>query len=205
MGSELRRWTVGLALCTCAPFAVAAADAVDAKPRALTIHWSDPENQFPFGMDELIAQARALFAPLGIELNFAPSGTVITRDHVQVVLLAVDRSGGRMGAHTMACVQRGAGLQPAAWILVPQVRAALGLPPQRFPAEAPLLSRALARVMAHELIHLIAPDLPHVPGGLMNATLGRDLLLKPLAAAVDGGVARAVRSAFESWPTLTGA
>lgn len=200
MRSTVRRFTVGLSLCAVANLAhlAGAAEA----PRRLTIQWSDPEEQFPFAMDELVAEARSLFAPLGIDLDWAPSGTSTTRDHVQVVLLAVDRSGGRMGTHTMACVQKGPRAQ-AAWILVPRVRAALGLPAEhRLPGEGPLLARALARVMAHELIHLIAPDLPHVPGGLMNASLGRDILVRPLAAALDNGMARAVRAAFLSWRGL---
>lgn len=203
MRSTVRRLTVVLGLCTCAHLASAAAHAGEAAARRLTIQWSDPEGQFPFALDELAAEARSLFRPLGIELTWALSGTAITRDHVQVVLLAADRSGGRMGTHTMACVQGGPRFQPATWILVPRVRAALGLPPeQTLPGEGPLLSRALARVMAHELVHLIAPDLPHAPAGLMNATLGRDFLLRPLAVAFDGRVARAVRTAFESWPGL---
>jgi hypothetical protein len=205
MRATMRRFTVGLVLCTSAAVATAAVDASETTPRRLKIHWSDPEGQFPFAPDGLIAEARSLFAPAGIDLEWAPAGTVVTRDHVQVILLALDRSGGRMGAQTMACVQRGPKSQPVAWILVPQVRAALGLPSKRLPGEEPLLSRALARVMAHEIIHLIAPNVPHVPGGLMNASMGRDTLLRPLAATLNGGLARAVQAAFESWPGLTGA
>lgn len=195
------RLAFGLVACTGAHAAVAVAQAADAAPRRLTIHWSDPERQFPYHIDGLVAEARALFAPMGIELLWAPSGSVVTRDSVQMVLLARDRSGGRMGEHTMACVQSGPRAQPAAWILVPRVRETLGLPAQPLPNEGPLLSRALARVMAHELIHLIAPQVAHVPGGLMNASLGRDLLIGPLANALEGPVMQAVRTAFESWPT----
>lgn len=197
------RMAFGLAVCTCAHAALA--PAADAASRRLTIHWSDPEQQFPYGTDDLVAEARALFAPMGIELEWAPSGSVVTRDSVQVVLIARDRSGGRMGEHTMACVQSGPRAQPAAWILVPRVRETLGLPGERLPNEGPLLSRALARVMAHELIHLIAPQVPHVPGGLMNASLGRDFLIGPLANALERGVVQAVRAAFESWPPSAGA
>lgn len=196
MRFPVRGWTAGVALVVAQ---AAAFRAEAAETRRLTIHWSDPESQFPFETDELIAEARALFAPLGIELEWAPSGTTVTADHVQVVLLAADRSRGRMGAHTMACVQGGPGAQSVAWILVPRVRSALGLPPELQPDEGAILSRALARVMAHELIHLIAPGVPHAPEGLMNASLGREFLLRPLAPTIDRGLARAVRSAFASW------
>jgi hypothetical protein len=205
MRSAARRLTIGLTCCTCVHAAGAATVAAEAASRRLTIHWSDPERQFPFDMKPLVAEARALFAPIGIDLAWAPSDMELARDHVRVVLLALDRSGGRMGAHTMACVQEGPNAQPAAWILVPRVRETLGLPPQRLPDEEPLLARALARVMAHELIHLIAPRVPHVRGGLMNASLGRDFLLRPALAVLDGALVRAVRAAFESWPQAAGA
>jgi hypothetical protein len=198
------RLALALVVCTCA-HAVATAQAADAASRRLSIHWADPEKQFPHETEELVAEARALFAPMGIELLWAASGSVATRDTVQVVLLSRDRSGGRMGEHAMACVQSGPRAQPAAWILVPRVRETLGLPAQPLPNEGPLLSRALARVMAHELIHLIAPQVPHVPGGLMNASLGRDFLIGPLLNAFEDGVVREVRAAFESWPSPAGA
>jgi hypothetical protein len=198
MRSAACRWAFGLSLCACAS---STARADEPASRRLTIHWSDPERQFPFEVTQLVAEARGLFAPLGIGLDWAPPDMVVARDHVQVVLLALDRSRGMMGEHTLACVQEGPGSQPAAWILVPRVRATLGLPAQRLPNEGPLLSRALARVMAHELVHLIAPRIPHVPGSLMNASLGRDFLLRPAMGLLDGALARAVRVAFESWPS----
>lgn len=201
MRSAACRWTIALSLC--AGLQTAAAD--EPLPRRLTIHWSDPERQFPYEMAPLVAEARALFAPLGIGLDWAPADMVLARDHVQIVLLALDRSRGRMGEHTMACVQEGPAAQPAAWILVPRVRETLGLPPRPLPNEGPLLSRALARVMAHELVHLIAPRVRHAPGGLMNASLGRDFLIGPAMGLLDGALASAVRVAFESWPSAASA
>lgn len=181
--------------------AVPAALAQEERPRRLTLQWSDPEGQFRFERDLLEAEARALFAPLGIALEWAADGTAVARDGVQVILLSRDRSGGRMGSRlTMACVQRQESRQPALWIVVPQVRAALGLPAEPTLGEGPVLARALARVMSHELVHLIAPELPHAGRGLMSATLGRDFLRRPDTPVLDAGVARAVQQAAASWP-----
>ena len=79
------RLALALVVCTCA-HAVATAQAADAASRRLSIHWADPEKQFPHETEELVAEARALFAPMGIELLWAASGSVATRDTVQVVL-----------------------------------------------------------------------------------------------------------------------
>ena len=35
----------------------------------------------------------------------------------------------------------------------------------------------------------------------MSASLGRDFLLRPVMGLLDGKLARAVRTAFESWPS----
>lgn len=198
MRSVTRRILFGLQLCAAA--ATAAPAVADDATRWLTIQWSDPEGLFPFPMADLAAEARAVFAPLGIGLRWASAeATRVARDQVQVILLARDRSNGRMGERTLACVQAGPRSQAAAWILVPQVRASLGLPADRVPGEGPILARALARVIAHELIHVVAPGLPHASKGLMKPTLGRDFLRRPATPQLDPGLAHAVRSAFEAW------
>ena len=40
-----------------------------------------------------------------------------------------------------------------------------------------MVARAVGRILAHELVHLIAPDLPHARSGLMGASVGRAQLL----------------------------
>ena len=191
------RFLLGLGLVCATPLVARADDS----PLRLTIHWSDPEGQFPFALAGLAREAGALFAPLGIALDWASAdSTRVGPGHVQVVLLAHDRSNGRMGSRAMACVQSGVRSQPTTWILVPRVRASLGLPTEPRLGEGPLLARALARVMAHELVHLIAPALPHANGGLMNASLGRDFLARLATPAIDAALAHAIRSAFAPGP-----
>lgn len=46
-------------------------------------------------------------------------------------------------------------------------------------AGAEALGTALGRVLAHELIHTVAPDCPHTRGGLMAAHLSRQALTAP--------------------------
>jgi hypothetical protein len=55
---------------------------------------------------------------------------------------------------------------PTIWVFTPSVVAALGQPVQR--REAPDVTRALGlalgRVLAHELVHVLAPEIPHGHG-----------------------------------------
>ncbi len=49
----------------------------------------------------------------------------------------------------------------------------------RYGADCRLVARGMARIMAHEMLHVLAPGLPHSEEGLMKRALNRnDLLLE---------------------------
>jgi hypothetical protein len=84
------------------------------------------------------------------------------------------------------------------WIHVPSVRAAVGVSQRSGPGldvhTARRLGIALARVIAHEVVHALAPSLPH-GSGLMSARLDRRTLTAP-RVAVDPQVGLALRAAL---------
>jgi hypothetical protein len=87
------------------------------------------------------------------------------------------------------------------WVHVPSVAEAVGIERLRagsmldLPA-AHRLGLGLARVVAHETVHALAPGLPHGKG-LMSARLDRRMLTAP-KIAVDPSVSFAVRTAFQA-------
>jgi hypothetical protein len=89
--------------------------------------------------------------------------------------------------------------EPFVWVHVPSVRAAAGIASERTGPgldihTARRLGIALARVIAHEAVHAIAPLQPH-GGGLMSARLDRGMLTAA-SIAVDPEVGLAVRAAL---------
>ena len=92
---------------------------------------------------------------------------------------------------------------PFVWVHVPSVRAVIGLDP-RGPAFtlAPPASRALAialgRVVAHELVHALAPSVPHGTG-LMSAALTYRQLTAP-SIPFEAEVGLAVQAALRGDP-----
>ncbi|HVR70479.1 MAG TPA: hypothetical protein VMT87_06495, partial [Vicinamibacteria bacterium] len=58
---------------------------------------------------------------------------------------------------------------------------------------------ALGRVVAHELVHALAPQRPHVKGGLMAERMGRALLLAP-DLAIETATSEALRAAVRGRP-----
>jgi hypothetical protein len=61
------------------------------------------------------------------------------------------------------------------WVSVPNVRFLLGVSPTD-EGRAGVLSTALGRVIAHEVVHAFVPDRPHDPGGLMGRAVNRSQL-----------------------------
>jgi hypothetical protein len=85
------------------------------------------------------------------------------------------------------------------WVHVPSVRAATGLSTRGSGLNlefhsARRLGIALARVIAHEVVHALAPELPH-GSGLMSARLDHGMLTAA-TIAIDPQVGLAVRTAL---------
>jgi hypothetical protein len=83
------------------------------------------------------------------------------------------------------------------WVFMGNVRRALRLSPaSREPlslGRAEKLGRALARILAHELVHAGAPEEPHTRAGLMSPSLGEGVLTAPLLA-LDATTRQALRA-----------
>ena len=89
------------------------------------------------------------------------------------------------------------------WVHVPSVRAAAGVASSKIWPNLDLhsarrLGIALARVIAHEVVHAVAPGLPHGTG-LMAARLDWRMLTAP-SIAIDPQVGLAVRAALAGAP-----
>jgi hypothetical protein len=167
----------------------------DAPPVALVVRWHDPSHALPFDHAVLAGEVQSVLAPADLEMDWqAVADQSDARSTVRVVLLAAEQAG---PSDVMGSVQR-RGASRTAWISLPAVERTLGLPTDRTKLRPPgsdrSLAHALSRVIAHELVHLLAPDLPHTRDGLMAPRLGRPFLTGQ-RAVLSPAVADAVRSA----------
>jgi len=161
-------------------------DPVTASPR-LILRWVDPGGLFSIGSKTLGSRVRAIFEGIGVqttwregdEMPLAESSAV----RVRVFLLPTEPTACGLSSNAMGVVLSRTTPQDAVYIFFPSVARTLGYRPQELirhgglsVGHAMVLARALSRVVAHEVIHAVAPALAHGPKGLTKGKLDRHSL-----------------------------
>jgi hypothetical protein len=137
--------------------------ATPAEPRALVIRAHDLADA---GQEVLwlavVEMRRSLgFLPTPVEWSWTETDEVHSPDAV-VILLPSAPAGVPAG---VLAASKATTEPPTSWIYLDRVRWAMGHAGR--PEPEAVFARALGRVMAHELIHALAPDAPHAHSGLM--------------------------------------
>lgn len=112
-----------------------------------------------------------------------------------VVLLRRDHSARRGSERVLgACTPRAD--SPRAWVYLENLAWAMGVPAYDGPMtieQSTRLGRAIGRIVAHEVIHAVAPALGHARSGIMSPRFNRRDLLS-VYLPVDGATRRGVRA-----------
>jgi len=156
-----------------------------AAPR-LRLVWIDVLGSAPYAFPSAAQETSAILADAGVAAawTLGDSSTVTTGDELKVVLVPGVANGARLPEHVMGGT-RGGAQSHTTWIYLSNVLWALGVQdkgPRRLSLqEEEQVARALGRVVAHEVVHAVAPGVAHSHGGLMAGTLGRALLVQARA------------------------
>jgi hypothetical protein len=148
------------------------------RPR-LRLLWIDLAGAAPFVFPFASQEAAAILGEAGIavEWTVAAPASVTVQDALRVLILE-ETSGAMMTRATMGCTRRGS---RTAWVYLSNVLWALGLRDGGgrglLGREQAEVGRALGRVVAHEIVHILAPGLRHSRHGLMADRLSRTLLV----------------------------
>jgi hypothetical protein len=187
--------------------ACAGAEPQAADGAALSLVWYDPA-RVASGTERLARREAAdLLARLGASVSWrnGVAGELTGSAEVWVVLVA---SGPQppTGTLVLGSTRARTTSTRVLWVRVPNVVAAVGAShsrPVRLlpPEELRMVGIALGRVIAHEVVHVVDPSLPH-GSGLMSGSLTRGQLTAPLIA-VGHEAALAVRAALRGEPTFT--
>jgi hypothetical protein len=153
-------------------------------PPDLTLRWFDVHGLLPDGFDAVALQVESIFRGIGVEVAWsqgAVGGGFEKNDRLEIpVILLRSQPPGLGPRRVMGAVVRGSSKPSPIWIVLDNVRWALGhrgrLPKGDANSE---LAVALGRVVVHEVIHAIAPEHPHEAKGLMHRAIGRSELVGP--------------------------
>lgn len=151
-------------------------------------------------------EARSILKKMGLSVAWrrGDAAEVARPGEVRVILL--DRAAARApGVLVLGATPATFEGEPFVWVHVPSVRAVVGLRPDGPPATVePPLTRAfgvaLGRVVAHELVHALAPSVPHGTGLMSEKLTRRQLTAVTLPVAPEIGLA--VRAALRGEPSL---
>ena len=161
-------------------------------PNVLRVLWVDMDGSCPVSEVTVTIEVRRIFGSAGLEVEWqsgVPS-SVSTPDVVRVTVLSEDRAGRKqppMGA-TMDARH--------VFVLCSEVARALTVGGRR--SSGPELSRAVGRVVAHELVHALAPGIKHARFGLMKPILTAAALTQP-GLLIDLDTRRTLRREIEKF------
>jgi hypothetical protein len=188
----------------------AAPDAADLPARPLiTLYAYDVHELLDPLFAEVAAETTAIFEEMGVEIEWRKGGlgTIYgggPSREIPIIVLKEPPGGHRRKSNVLGLVPKG---KPAAvWVFVSNVRSALGLAPtDSQPTSMRRLATALGRVVAHEVVHTLAPELPHARDGLMRGTLDARALTSPYLPTPES-LRGVVRTALKlAPPSLSGA
>ncbi len=172
----------------------------------LRLVWLDPAG-VAIGVGGLARdEARSLLARMGASVSWRRGSPrePARPDEVRVIL--VDRAAlDPHGRPILGATPPRFDVAPFVWVHVPSVRAVIGLSPSGSRSADDLVSErqlaiALGRVVAHEVVHALAPSVPHGTGLMSAAFTPRQLTAAALRS--DPEVGLAVRAALRSEPSL---
>jgi len=169
----------------------------------LRLVWMDPTG-VGVGAEGLARdEARSLLRKMGATVTWrrADADEPARPGEVRVILL--DRAAASSGKAVLGATPPRFEVAPFVWVHVPGVRGVIGLEPRGSaftmpPPASRTLAIALGRVVAHELVHALAPSVPHGTG-LMSAALTYRQLTAP-SIPFDIEVGLAVQAALRGDP-----
>jgi hypothetical protein len=170
----------------------------------LTVVWNDFYRLFPVNALELLGEElHRIFQENGLSVrlhtpSIGENLLLIPEPRVTAVVTDADPARFGLGRNTMAASVGERSKRFSVFVFLPAIRRTLGHDADPLPRRTMELTRAMARVLAHELVHVLAPERGHSETGLMSRTLTRRLLLSD-SIELDRGSYLAAKARLESF------
>jgi hypothetical protein len=148
--------------------------------RRLRLMFYDVNHAAPRAYESMTSEVQRIFSDLEVAVSWqrAALGDATSPDQIQVILLNTSGPDRGSSRRVLGATRRGGGR--AVWAFLPNVAFTLGVAPEAEAwsmREREEMGRALGRVIAHELVHVVWPERPHAESGLMRQELNRGILV----------------------------
>jgi hypothetical protein len=190
-----------LALASNAP-AQEAGDGTLTSPR-LTLVWMDPEKLLRFGFEPMADEVTEAFGEAGVPVTWRKDAAASEDDPLEIVvtLRRSPPAEWRIPPRAMGVGFDVRDERRVVFVFFANVLRTLRIryEKSRLPTatETMLIAQALARIVAHEVIHSVAPDAPHVDEGVMQSELTRASLRASRLRLSESSI-RALKDGIES-------
>ncbi len=171
----------------------------------LTLVWHDSTKQFPeAGLARLAGEVEAIFRENGLSVTFHAAAEhenlrLIPEPRVNAIVVPGESARFGVPPNTMAAAHGEKGGKYSIFVFYAGVRRTLGhRDGQPSPRQLAELSRALARIVAHEVVHVLAPERGHAESGLMSGRLTREDLLAD-GIDLDGPSLAGAAATLKAW------
>jgi len=166
------------------------APAQDAGPRRVGVLWFAGTLGAECPVDDALVaeEVRRIYRHMGIEIEWTTVREGDVENHGELIVTGV-AANPLPRPSVMGSVDRDSN---TAWVYCIVIESALGLRSPD-PRESPLLSRAVGRVVAHEIAHVLAPRFGHSARGLMRGQW-REATLRDDHLVADASTREAVRT-----------
>jgi hypothetical protein len=149
----------------------------------IELTWYDSDLLVPTGLETISGEVESIFRNHGRQVILRPGGGIEAPSSKPLRVIVVRRpaSAWDLGDDVMGVAPGTATPRRNIYLIEPTVREVLGRPREIAAEESEAVegevALALARVIAHEVVHAVAPDHPHAETGMMSGRQKRKSLL----------------------------
>lgn len=168
-------------------------------PAEVRLVWTDPARAAVGLEPQARAEAEGLLRTMGVPVSWRRGDAHELSRKGEVRLILLDRPATREhGVPVLGATPPAFAVAPYVWVHLPGLRSSLGLAPGQVVRRDPWATRALGvavgRVIAHEVVHALAPSVPHGTGLMSAAFTHRQLTAASLP--IDPEVVLALQAAI---------
>jgi hypothetical protein len=154
-------------------------------PLKLELVWYDSHRLIPYAYTTMSREVCRIFDELGVEVSWSRGERVDENNSIDrplarnVVLLPSSSSSWGLDEYVMGVATHREGEKGSVYVFYPEVAGTLSLGGVGTPRCMKITARAIGRIVAHELVHVLAPEHPHTKMGLMSHRLTKRFLIRP--------------------------